>query len=67
MINIKTVGVMIDVASSILANEKITKFLCGTYSDGSARSLIDSLNGEYVSPVDKVKKLKKKKKKKKKW
>lgn len=66
MINIKTVGVAIDVASSILANEKIGRFLLGTYSDGSMRSLIDSLNGEYLSPVDKVKK-RKKKKKKKKW
>lgn len=67
MIDIKAVGVIIDVASSILANERIGKFVCGTYSDGTARSLIDSLSGECKSPVDKDKKSKKKKKKKKKW
>ena len=65
MIDIKALGVIIDVASTILANERVGKFLCGSYSDGSSRSLIDSLNGEYLSPMDKVKKSKKKKKKKK--
>lgn len=65
MIDIKAISVIIDVASTILANERVGKFLCGSYSDGSSRSLIDSLNGEYLSPMDKVKKSKKKKKKKK--
>lgn len=64
MVDIKVLGVIIDVASTILANERVGKFLCGSYSDGSSRSLIDSLNGEYLSPKDKVKKSKKKKKKK---
>lgn len=66
MIDITKIGVIVEVASSILANEKIGKFLCGTYNDGTTRSLIDSLNGEYKSPKEKVKKEKKKKKKKKK-
>lgn len=50
----------------ILKNDEIVKFLCGTYTDGSVRSLSDCLSGEIISPSDKLKAAKKKKKKNKK-
>ena len=61
--------VVIDVAvaagAAVAGNEKINKFLCGTYADGTARSLPDAINGEIYSPEQKAKAYKKKKKKKK--
>jgi hypothetical protein len=57
----------IAVATGLLGNESVQKFLCGTYSDGSARSLPDALGDELYSPKQKrVKKMSKKKKGKKK-
>lgn len=56
----------IAVTTGILGNESVQKFLCGSYSDGSARSLPDALGDELYSPKQKrVKKMSKKKKKKK--
>ena len=58
--------------AGIVTSDAGKKFLCGTYSDGSPRSLADALNGEIRSPEDrekmmkKIKKAKKKSKKKKK-
>lgn len=49
----------------ILTNDAASRFLCGTYSDGSTRSFSDCLRGEFLSPKDKAKKAKKKDKKKK--
>lgn len=39
--------------------------LCGTYADGTPRSFIDALRGDYISPEKKKKYQKKKAKKKK--
>jgi hypothetical protein len=39
--------------------------MCGTYADGTPRSFIDALRGDYISPETKKKILKKKAKKKK--
>lgn len=58
-------------------SEKGQRFLCGTYSNGKTRSVVDALRDEYISPKDrenwekkkaakKKKKNKNKKKKKKK-
>lgn len=66
MININNIGVVVELATNVLSNKKIHKFLCGTYSDGTIRSLIDSLNGEYKSPKERAKKKKAKHKAKKK-
>ena len=53
------------VAGAILS-EGGRKFLCGTYSDGTPRSLQDALNDELYSPEERKKRLKKLQKKKKK-
>lgn len=50
----------------VVTSESLGRFICGTYSDGTTRSLADSISGEFLSPKDKAKKLKKKNKKKKK-
>lgn len=52
-------------------SEKGQKFICGTYSNGRARSVVDAMRDEYISPKDRerwdeIKKVKKKKGKKKK-
>lgn len=47
----------------LLTNETIQKSIFGEYSDGNTRSIMDSLNGEVLSPSQKAKKLYKKKKK----
>lgn len=54
----------IRVGQELIANEDFRKFMCGTYSDGTTRSLADSLRGEFQSPRSKEKAMKKKKKKK---
>lgn len=46
---------------TILESDKIQKFLCGEYDDGTARTLPDALNGVRKSPKSKKKKKKKKK------
>lgn len=48
---------------TILESDKIQKFLCGEYDDGTARNLPDALNGIRESPKSKKKKKKKKNKK----
>lgn len=58
----------IDIGKSVVGDEKVQNFLCGSYADGSPRSLTDAINGEYLSPKQKddaVKKTTSKKKKKK--
>lgn len=56
---------IVGAVSSAMFSESGRKFLCGTYSDGSPRSLSDALNGEFISPEKKEKLLKKAKKRKK--
>lgn len=46
---------------TILESDKLQKFLCGEYDDGTARTLPDALNGVRKSPKSKKKKKKKKK------
>lgn len=68
--------IMLAAAKELLGNESVQSFLCGTYSDGSPRSLPDAISGEILSPKQKRRKqkkedeikerIKKKKKKKKK-
>nr|DAT84558.1 MAG TPA: Protein of unknown function (DUF1387) [Caudoviricetes sp.] len=37
----------------VIASEHARKLICGEYTDGSPRSLIDAINGEYKSPKSK--------------
>jgi hypothetical protein len=54
---------LIESVIGLLTNETIQKSIFGEYSDGNTRSIMDSLNGEVLSPSQKAKKLYKKKKK----
>lgn len=52
--------------SEFFKNDEIMGRVLGTYSDGTVRSLYDSLNGEFLSPKQKEDVMKTKKKNKKK-
>lgn len=56
------IGVIETIASSKIGQ----KFICGTYSDGKPRSVVDAWRDEYISPKDRERWEKKKRKKKKK-
>lgn len=55
-----------DGVSKVASDEKIKKMIFGTYSNGKSRSILDSLDGEILSPKDREKYLYKKDKKHKK-
>lgn len=54
------------IAGDIIDGLSSQEVMCGTYADGTPRSFIDALRGDYISPEKKKKILKKKAKKKKK-
>lgn len=65
------IGSIIGGIGDFILSESGQKFICGTYSNGKPRSLVDAARDEYISPKDrerweKTKKKKKKKSKKKK-
>lgn len=47
----------------LVASSNTRKLICGEYSDGTPRSLVDAINGEYKSPKAKKKEHEKKKRK----
>lgn len=53
------------IATEVMDTISSQDVLCGTYADGTPRSFIDALRGDYISPEKKKKILKKKAKKKK--
>lgn len=57
------IGSILTVTEELSKSKGVQKFLCGEYSNGKPRSLIDALDGEIYSPSQK-KRCKKKKKKK---
>jgi len=61
----KIAGALITLAGEITDNKKLKKSILGTYSDGSTRSVVDAVTGEYLSSSSKEKIKKKKKKNKK--
>lgn len=61
-----TVTQAASLVKSLAEDKNVRRIVFGTYSDGSTRSLSDAINGEILSPKDKVKYKKKKKKSKKK-
>lgn len=56
---------VVTTAAKLLTDKSVQKVIFGEYSDGSPRSLVDSWNGETLSPKQKQKIRKKKGKKKK--
>ena len=62
----KTITNAIKTVSNIVMSDSGQKFLCGTYSNGEPRSVVDAMRDEYISPDDRANWDKKKKKKKKK-
>lgn len=63
---VEAIIAIINAVGTALTSKGARKALLGTYTDGTPRSLIDSLDGEYRSPAEKAKKKKKKGKGKKK-
>lgn len=59
------IGSILTVTEGLSKSKGVQKFLCGEYSNGKPRSLIDALDGEIYSPSQK-KRCKKKKGKNKK-
>lgn len=60
---------IVSIVKEVGGNKDFQKAVFGTYSNGKARSAIDAVRGEVISPEDQLlitKKLNKKKKKKKK-
>lgn len=51
----KLAKTIIKAGGELLLNDKTQKFLCGTYSDGTTRSLADVMNEEFLSPADREK------------
>lgn len=66
MADLKNILAVVDSLSSLATSEKGQKFICGTYSNGKPRNLVDALRDECISPKDRKKWEKKKKKKAKK-
>ena len=64
-INVKTIATTVKQVANVVMSDSGQKFLCGTYSNGEPRSVVDAMRDEYVSPDDRAKWDKKKKKKKK--
>lgn len=63
---LKVISNIVDIGKSIVGDDDVKKFLCGTYADGSTRNLTDAINGDFLSPKQKKKAISKKGKKKKK-
>lgn len=53
---------VIGAVGATISSKPFRKMMLGTYTDGTARSLADALNGEYRSPTSKASNKKKKKK-----
>lgn len=59
------IGSIIGGIADFALSEQGQKFICGTYSNGKPRSLVDAARDEYISPKDRERWEKQKKKKKK--
>ena len=55
-----TVEELLKKTGDLLSSENTRRLLCGEYTDGTPRSLIDAINGEYKSPKSKRKENEKK-------
>ena len=62
---LESIIAIIQAVGTALTSKGARKALFGTYTDGTPRSLVDSLDGEFRSPAEKAKKKKKKNGKKK--
>lgn len=50
-------------AGELIASSSTRRLICGEYSDGTPRSIVDAINGEYKSPKEKRKEHNKKRRK----
>lgn len=64
-VDFKKITALATTIAGVAFSEGGRKFLCGTYSDGTPRSLSDALSGEIYSPEERKKRLKKLEKNKK--
>ena len=48
----KMIKTAVKVGAELLFSDKAQKAICGTYSDGTTRSLKDAINDEIISPSD---------------
>jgi len=64
---VKIAGAVATILGEVASSKKIKKNLLGTYSDGSTRSVVDAISGEYLSAKSKKKIKNSKKKNKKKY
>ena len=58
------IGKIVGIITEAVTDKNVQKAVFGTYSDGKPRSLVDCVNGEFLSPKDREKYVYKKKKKK---
>lgn len=59
------IGAVVGSVADFVLSDKGQRFICGTYSNGKPRSLVDAARDEYISPKDRERWEKEKKKKKK--
>lgn len=66
---LENLGLILDAVETVASSKVGQRLICGTYSDGNPRSVVDAWRDEIISPKDRErwekKKAKKKKKKKK--
>lgn len=60
------IGAILTGIADFALSDRGQRFICGTYSNGKPRSIVDAARDEYISPKDREIWEKKKKKKKKK-
>lgn len=63
---VEAITIGMDLATKFAKNEDLKKFVCGTYGDGTPKSIYDAVTGETESPKQKEKRIKQSKKKRKK-
>lgn len=57
--SVQKVAAIVGTIGTALFSEGGRKFLCGTYADGTPRSVSDALSGEIYSPEERNKKFEK--------
>lgn len=56
------IATIIEAATTVAKNKSIKKCIFGEYADGTPRSLMDALDGEFLSPKERKAYMKKEKK-----
>ena len=58
-IDARSITTAVKQVANVVMSDKGQKFLCGTYSNGEPRSVVDAMRDEYVATDDRVKEKKK--------